>query len=151
MKVVGIDQASHTGFAVLDGSKLTRSGTVVFKGTQGKRLSEFLSWLRELIRTEIPDVVTYEKPHFRGYAATINGSSMIGLIEMVCYESGVPTLAVHSATLKKSAAGYGKAKKGAMTAKANAAMGLNLSVAENNDEADAIHLAIYGGKNFGKQ
>ena len=150
MKVIGIDQASHTGFAVLDGSDLTRSGTVVFKGTQGKRLSEFLNWLRSLIREEVPDLVTYEKPHFRGYAATINGSAMIGLIELVCFESGIPTMAVHSATLKKAASGYGKAKKGVMTKMANLVMGLDLTTAENNDEADAIHLAIYGGKNFGK-
>lgn len=150
MKVLGIDQASHTGFAVLDGAKLTQSGTVVFKGGLGSRLSGFQKWFRNIVQTEVPELVVYEKPHFRGYAATVSGAAMIGIMELACFEFGIATMPVHSATLKKSASGAGKANKAKMTDAANTLMDLKLRADINNDEADAIHLAVYGGKNFGR-
>ena len=146
MKVIGIDQASHTGFAVIRDGELVKSGTQVFSGDLAKRLSGFLKWFRELVFDELPDFVVFEKPHFRGYAATISGSALIGLIQLVCYETGVACEGVHSATLKKAATGYGRATKKAMTAAANDKEGTKLKVKENNDEADAIHLALNGEK-----
>lgn len=150
MKVLGIDQASHTGFAVVSDGKLINSGTVVFKGHVGKRLSEFTSWLRSMLQQELPDLVVYERPHFRGYAATLSGVGMISAINMIAYETGTQLMDVHTATLKKFATGHGKAKKSAMTAAANEETNLNLKTKENNDEADAIHLALYGSTNFGR-
>ena len=145
MIVLGIDQASHTGFAVVEDGKLIDSGTVVFKGSIGKRLSEFSSWMRSKIREVLPDLVVYEKPHFRGYAATLSGVGMISVINLVGYEVGVRLLDVHTATLKKFATGYGRANKDSMTKAANEeAPELHLKTKENNDEADAIHLAFYG-------
>lgn len=145
MKVIGIDQASHTGYAVVLDGEIIRSGTVVFSGDIGKRLSAFSVWLRDIIKTELPDLVVYERPHFRGYAATISGVSMIAVIQMIAYEVAVRTFGVHTATLKKFATGYGRAGKAEMTAAANADdSSLHLKTKENNDEADAIHLAMYG-------
>lgn len=144
MKVLGIDQASHTGFAVVDDGKIVDSGTVIFKGHVGKRISEFTAWLRHKIREELPDMVVYEKPHFRGYAATLSGVGLISAILVVAYELGVRVESVHTATLKKFATGYGKASKAAMTGAANTVGKLSLNTKNNNDEADAIHLALYG-------
>lgn len=150
MKVLGIDQASHTGFAIVTDGKLINSGTVVFKGHVGKRLSEFTSWLRLMLQQELPDLVVYERPHFRGYAATLSGVGLIAIINMLAYETGTQLMDVHTATLKKFATGYGRAKKSAMTAAANEETKLKLKTKENNDEADAIHLALYGSTNFGR-
>lgn len=150
MKVLGIDQASHTGYAVVSDGKLIRSGTEVFTGHVGKRLSEFATWLRNTLIQELPDLLVYERPHFRGYAATLSGVGMIAVINMIAYETGTKTIDVHTATLKKFATGYGKAKKSQMTSAANAATDLKLKTKENNDEADAIHLALYGSDNFGR-
>lgn len=151
MKVLGVDQASHTGYAVVSDGELIRSGTTVFSGHVGKRLSEFANWLRETLSLELPDLLVYERPHFRGYAATLSGVGMIAVINMIAYETGTATMDVHTATLKKFATGYGKAAKSEMTAAANAANDkLKLKTKENNDEADAIHLALYGSKNFGR-
>lgn len=144
MKVLGIDQATHTGYAVVDSGSLVDSGTQVFKGHVGKRISEFTAWLKLKIQTELPDLVVYERPHFRGYAATLSGVGLIASILAVCYELGVRAVDVHTATLKKFATGYGKASKSEMTGAANRAEGLSLNTKENNDEADAIHLALYG-------
>ena len=144
MKVLGIDQASHTGYAVVCDDELIDSGTQVFKGHVGKRISEFATWLRLKLQSELPDLVVYERPHFRGYAATLSGVGMIATILAVCYEFGVRAVDVHTATLKKFATGYGRASKSMMTGAANRAEGLKLNTKENNDEADAIHLALYG-------
>lgn len=150
MKILGIDQASHTGFAVVSDGSLQDSGTAIFTGKVGSRLSAFSVWLRDKIQTELPDLIVYERPHFRGYAATLSGVGMIAIINMIAYDCGVPVMDVHTATLKKFATGYGKAKKSQMTAAANAGTGLDLKTKENNDEADAIHLALYGSENFGR-
>ena len=150
MKVLGIDQASHTGFAVCEDGVLVKSGTQVFTGHVGKRISEFTAWLKLTLQQELPDLVVYERPHFRGYAATLSGVGMISAILAVCYETGVRAIDVHTATLKKFATGYGKASKAAMTDAANSAEHLQLNTKENNDEADAIHLALYGSAHLQK-
>lgn len=147
MKVLGIDQATHTGFAVVNGETLLCSGTQVLKGAAAQRFHEFSCWLRTMLHTHLPDLVVYERPHFRGYAATLSGVGLIALIQMICYETGTACLGVHTATLKKFATGYGKASKALMTNQANKDLSLDLSAKENNDEADAIHLALYGAKN----
>lgn len=144
MKVLGIDQATHTGFAVAEPGVLHTSGTKVLRGAVAQRFSEFAAWFGGMIKTHLPDLVVYEKPHFRGYDATLSGVGLIALIQMICYETGTKCIGVHTATLKKFATGYGKASKTEMTTMANRLEGLSLETKENNDEADAIHLALYG-------
>ena len=144
MKVLGIDQATHTGFAVVEPGVLHVSGTQVLKGKVEQRFSEFATWFRGMIKTHLPDLVVYEKPHFRGYDSTLSGVGLIALILMICHETGTACTGVHTATLKKFATGYGKASKSMMTTMANRIEGLDLKTKENNDEADAIHLALYG-------
>lgn len=144
MKVLGIDQATHTGFAVVEPGILHTSGTHVLRGQVAQRFSEFAAWFRNMLKTHLPDLVVYEKPHFRGYDSTLSGVGLISLIQMICYETGTQCTGVHTATLKKFATGYGKATKTEMTTMANRVEGLSLNVKDNNDEADAIHLALYG-------
>lgn len=150
MTVLGIDQASATGWAVWSDNKITDSGTAYFKGSdKGKKFSEFESWLKTTIQTYNPDVLFFEAPHFRGYAATLIGVGMVALMHKVCYELGLPLESVHSQTLKKFATGKGfKVDKDAMTEAAAKLTGKDLSVKKDNNEADAIHLAYYGGETW---
>ena len=143
--VLGIDESSKTGYAVFsDEERLLESGTEVFKGDAGQRFYEFDRWLSQMIITWSPSLLVYEKPHFRGYAATLSGVGLIALILKHAYSAGIPVIGVHTATLKSFATGYGKATKDAMTKAANVKEGLSLATKENNNEADAIHLALYG-------
>lgn len=143
--VLGVDQATHTGFAVIDEQgNIISSGTKAFSTKLGERLNQFEAWFRDMLITYAPAMVVYEKPHFRGYDSTV---SCVGLVvEMLkgAAATGTPLNGVHTATLKSFATGSGKATKEEMTEAANKAAGVNLSAASNNDEADAIHLARYG-------
>ena len=149
--VLGIDQATKTGYAVVTDGEVTTSGTKVFSTQLGKRLVDFESWFREMLITHTPSVVVYEKPHFRGYDSTISCVGLIINMIKVCYESGTPLVGVHSATLKSFATGYGKATKEQMTKAATEHTGIKLETTKNNDEADAIHLAQYGWFNVLKE
>ena len=151
MIVLGIDQASATGWAVVTEGEIRASGTEKFKGTRGKKYSEFASWFRTKLMEHNPDAVYCEAPHFRGYAATMIGVGMVAIMNQICYEMGVPIEEVHSQTLKKFATGRGfKVSKDAMTKAASELIGKKLTTKEDNNEADAIHLAYYGDENFGK-
>lgn len=144
--VIGLDASSKTGYAIIDkeSGDIIVSGTQVFKGKADQRFYEFNQWLDKTLQQYAPDLIIYEEPHFRGYAATMSGVGLIALIKRLSYATGIPNIGVHTATLKKFATGYGKANKQAMTNAANIKENLQLKSKDNNDEADAIHLALYG-------
>ena len=148
MTVLGLDLASHTGYAVLkEGTELIVSGTQKFKGKPSKKFCDFRDWFERLLAESMPDLVVYERPHFRGYAATVIGVGLSTIVRMNCYLHGFPVIPVHTATLKSFATHYGKATKKQMTEGINAVFkDLKLTTKENNDEADAIWLALFGSK-----
>lgn len=150
MIVLGVDQASATGWAVWSDGKIVASGTAYFKGSdKGKKFSEFEKWLITVLMNYRPDVLYCEAPHFRGYSATLVGVGMVAVMHKVCYETGIPIETVHSQTLKKYATGKGmKVGKEEMTEAAAKLVGREMSVKKDNNEADAIHLACYGGDNW---
>lgn len=143
-KVLGLDLASNTGFALLIDKDLKESGTVSFPGELPKRLYDFEKWLASYLKENNPDLIVYEIPHFRGYAATMSGVGLSSITLKVGYSFGTPVTGVRTTTLKSFATTNGKATKEEMTAKANELFNLTLEVKENNDEADAIHLANFG-------
>ena len=146
MIVLGLDLASHTGWSVLEGNnKLLASGTQEFKGKPAKKFCDFDEWIEKLLADYMPTLVVYERPHFRGYAATVIGVGLSTIMRMSCFKHGFPVIPVHTATLKSFATHYGKATKEQMTSGINAIFkDLNLKTKENNDEADAIWLALFG-------
>ena len=143
--ILGIDQATHTGFAVIDETgEIIVSGTKTFSSKIGIRLCEFEQWFNDLLRDYTPIMVVYEKPHFRGYDSTVSCVGLVAEMLKGASATGTPLHGVHSATLKSFATGYGRATKADMTSAANKATHTKLNAKENNDEADAIHLARYG-------
>lgn len=150
--ILALDQSSSTGWAVVsasDGNILT-SGTAKFSGEHGKKLSSFYAWLANMIEEYHPIALAHEKPHFRGYAATMLGAGLVAIINMTGYQHNLPVLSVHTATLKKFATGKGKAVKADMTQVASDVIGSSLSARENNDEADAIHIARWAVEEYNK-
>ena len=150
--ILGIDQATHTGFAVIaESGEIIVSGTKTFSSKVGVRLCEFEQWFSDLLRTHMPIMVVYEKPHFRGYDSTVSCVGLVAEMLKCSAITGTPLHGVHSATLKSFATGYGRASKADMTTAANEATHSKLNAKENNDEADAIHLARYGWEVLSKE
>lgn len=143
-KVLGLDLASNTGYALISDNILVSSGTETFSGALPKRLSDFETWLISYVKKYNPNLIVYEIPHFRGYAATMSGVGLSTITLKVGYNLGFPVIGVRTTTLKSFATGNGKATKDDMTNKANELFNLKLDVKDNNDEADAVHLANYG-------
>lgn len=140
--VLALDQASSTGWAVADShGNILESGTKKFVGALPAKLVSFYGWLDEMIVKYKPVAIAHEKPHFRGYGATMTGVGFVTCISMQGFLHNLPILAVHTATLKSFATGKGKAKKDAMTAAAESITGDKLDVKKDNDAADAIHIA----------
>lgn len=147
--ILALDQASHTGWAVADFTgNILKSGTQEFKGSMGAKFYKFGEWLEEMIQENFPVVIAHELPHFRGYAATLTGVGLVAMINFVGYKFSIPVFGVHTGKLKKFATGMGKADKAGMTAVASEVIGSSLSAKENNDEADAIHIARYCAANW---
>lgn len=149
MKILGIDSATKTGWAICDGGEITASGVKDFTKKRGESNGilylKFRKWLREMILEHDIDAVCYEQAHHRGGAATALCVNLAGRIEEVSEDLNKHYESVHSATLKKFATGHGKATKEAMIAAINARRfeaGASSLITDDN-EADACWLALY--------
>jgi len=119
------------------------SGVQVFDLARGEspgmRYVRFSRWLQELFDWDVW-LVVYERPHLRGgYAAGL----LTGLECLVQTHAAVREIEyypVHSATLKKWAAGHGRAGKEQMI---EAARRLWAIEPEDDNEADALCLLGY--------
>lgn len=146
MKILGLDLASKTGWAILDGAGIV-SGTWDCSPRRGDSTSMRLIYLRAQLRriaTESPKLVVYEAALAHGgpgsQAAAI-AHELAGVLKTWCHDEGIPHHAVHVSTLKKWATGRGNAKKPEMVAAAEAVLGRKV---KDDNEADAVHLARYG-------
>ena len=143
--VLGIDQATSTGYAIADETgNILASGHVRFSGTRGEKLLAFYTWLEGIVFRYNPNMITHERPHFRGDAATELCVGLCALINMTATAHAIPVHAVQSMVLKKWATGNGRAEKDEMTKAAQAFVSRELNVKKDNDEADAIHIARWG-------
>jgi Holliday junction resolvasome RuvABC endonuclease subunit len=116
--VLGLDLASNTGYALIENGDLADSGTKSFTGDLPKRLADFEDWLEFYISLKNPNLIVYEIPHFRGYAATMSGVGLSSITLKVGYTKGFPVIGVRTTTLKSFATNNGKATKEEMTDKA---------------------------------
>ena len=132
MNILALDLGTKTGWALcVDGQM--ESGVQVFDVKRGEspgmRYRHFRQWLSGLMWEKtgrvihigfaeevrsVFDVVVYEQTHQRGGAATEVAAGFATRVQEACAEpiNGKPDhAAVHSATLKKSATGNGRAGK----------------------------------------
>lgn len=143
--ILGIDQASSAGWAICNRSGEIQSyGVQVTTGIPGMKLWRFLTWLDTLVESRQPILIVHEQPHFRGFSSSFLGCGFASIIHLVAAKHNIEVAAVHTQELKKWATGSGGAQKEDMVRAAEKIIGRNLSVKQDNDKADAIHIARWG-------
>lgn len=143
--ILGIDQASSAGWALSDRvGTIVDYGAFVTTGIPGMKLYRFLDWLNAMVEQQKPILIVHEQPHFRGFNSSFLGCGFAALIHLVAARYNIEVTAVHTQELKKWATGSGGAQKAEMVRAAEKVIGKNLSVKQDNDKADAIHIARWG-------
>lgn len=141
MKFLAFDLASSCGWAYHDGKTLT-SGVRKFAGSAPEKFRQLNEWLENLYLNEKrPDLVAYEKPHFRGYPATFLLVGFATRVEEFFYRKGVKCVSIHSGTMKKHIAGSGKAEKSEVIKAVKAKFKITKEIGD--DEADALSCLAY--------
>ena len=154
MKILALDLGTKTGWAFGDMGDLGRiySGTQDFSLKRGEspgiRLLNFDKWVYEMLAKHKPKMVGYEMPHHRGGHATQLLLGMLGVLHVACTKAGIEYASVHSATLKKSATGSGRASKEEMIR--IAAIKFSREIIDDN-EADALHILAWARDTFEKE
>jgi Holliday junction resolvasome RuvABC endonuclease subunit len=102
MKIVALDIATQTGVAVGDSGGNPKSWSVDLGKSlsQARRLSEVLRLTQELIETHAPDFVALEAA-IGGRNASAYLIKLVGCVEAVCANRGVPCEAFHSGSIRK--------------------------------------------------
>lgn len=157
MRILGLDLATATGWAISDGRKIS-SGVVRFPVKRGEspgmRFLRFRKWLKgmcvhsgdEGTQSAVFDLICYEEPHLRGAGPTAVLVGLVAHVQEIAAAYGIEHTHVHSGTLKKWATGHGKASKEDMKRRAS---DLALRDIEDDNEADAILIAMYAEENYG--
>lgn len=143
MKILGLDCATSTGWALMQNNKLIESGVQSFKKKRGESngmlFLRYRKWLKDLIVVTSPDLVAYEQAHHRGGAATELCVGLTTRVQEIATEYNIEYTSIHTATVKKTATGKGNAKKPEMikafTEKFN-------KIPDSDDEADAAFVAL---------
>jgi Holliday junction resolvasome RuvABC endonuclease subunit len=110
------------------------------------RFLRFSKWLNELYDLTHPwELVVYERAHHRGGYATELGVGLQTRVQEFAAARDIEYAAVHSATLKKSATGSGRASKQDMMDAYRAIRGCDPI---DDNEADAFLLLEYAKEEF---
>lgn len=138
MNILAIDPGTSCGWAAYR-DKLVESGVKEFSlgrgDSPGMRFLRFNAWFSEMVAVVKPSLVVFERPHLRGGYATDLLVGFSTRIQERCAEAGINCEATHSATLKKQAAGSGRADKAAMMRVASRWAGREIT---DDNEADAL-------------
>lgn len=149
MKILGLDMATKTGWAILINGKIVESGVQDFSKRRGESngllFMRFRKWLHDLTQTAGIDLIAYEAAHFRGGAATELCVGLQTRAQEIAAELGIESAPVQTNTLKKFACGHGKSGKEAMIEKARTILGRDPI---DDNEADAVHVAGWAEMEF---
>lgn len=140
LRIVAFDLGSHFAWAS-NPPKINSYawGYIHFPGVRAHRLGNLMIWMREQTWIRKLDAIVYETPFARGRDATRSLWGMAGIIEACATEFKLPVMDVAVPTIKKFAAGHGKAAKVSMI-KAARKWGYT---GNNEHEADALCLLKY--------
>ena len=153
MRILALDQATVTGWAVVESS-----GTVVASGvwrlaektrtgeSRGMRYIRFRAEICHAIQKFRPDMICHEQTLLRGGAATEIANGLKALILEAAAENGVEVSCVHTTELKHFATGNGRAEKKDMV---NAANLLSGRAVVDDNEADAILIGLWASSKYG--
>ncbi len=146
MMILALDLATRTGWAIVKDGRVIESGVQSFDKRRGE--SNGLLFLRArkwLAAFGRPDLVAYERAHFRGGAATEICVGLQTRAQEQAAEWGVESAPVATGTLKAWATGSGRADKGAMIAWAAARLGRQ---PEDDNEADAVAVGLWAAGEY---
>lgn len=143
--VLGLDLATKTGWCLVHDGNVIASGVQDFTKRRGESngilFLRFRRWLTDLINTAPGrvEIVAYEQAHFRGGAATELCVGLQTHAQSIAAEhDGIESVGVPTNTLKKFAAGNGRASKETMIERARVLIG---RPPIDDNEADAIFVA----------
>ncbi len=153
MRVIAIDPGTSCGYAWTDTGKprVEHSGTwdlspKRFEGG-GMRYLRVRQSLRFMLDTRGERVVFYEEvAAHKGTAAAHIYGGIVGAIQALCEEKGVPYQGVPVGTIKKRATGRGNANKAAMIEAACKEFG----PVEDDNQADALWLLVVALEELGE-
>lgn len=154
MKVLALDLGTTTGWALIEGGRV-ESGTALFDVRRGEspgmRYVKFNRWIEGMVPPGPMGLIAYEQAHQRGGAATEIAAGFATRVQEFCARRAIEHVAVHTATLKKFATGYGNAGKGEVIIAVNGrwARPGRPPVTDDN-EADAIALLHYALATYGE-
>jgi len=150
MKILALDIATKTGWAVLENGDIKESGVQDFtKGrgeSNGLMFLKFRKWLQEMNKFGPFNIIGYEKAHYRGGAATEICVGLQTRAQEFAAEIGAESAPVATMTLKKFATGRGNCDKANMVAAAEEILG---RPPLDDNEADAVHVAQWAWKEYG--
>ena len=153
--ILALDCATKTGWCLLKDGKVYESGVQDFGKTRGESngamFIRFRCWLKEWMGvkfgTENPvQFVVYEQAHYRGGAATEIAVGLTTRVQEEAEAHKIPYATVHTGTLKKFATGSGAASKEKMMELAAVVLRRQPI---SDDEADAVHLAMWAYHEYG--
>ena len=150
MKILAFDCAQKTGWAFMENGKIIESGTQDYRKKRGESngllFLKYRKWFLEMIKQFEPEVVAYERAHFRGGPATEIGVGLQTRVQETATELDLILLPIHTGALKKFATGVGNAGKQEMVDAAELIIGREVC---DDNEADAIHLARFAHSDVG--
>jgi Holliday junction resolvasome RuvABC endonuclease subunit len=145
-KILGLDLATRTGFAVGLPDEAPRFGTVVLPSSGqdvGAFAIAFGEWLNAMLDAELPQVVLYEQPSIFSKTTPATLIKLNGLAydcERICKMRRFRCYMVNPSRLKKFFAGNGRAQKQDMI---DVARREGWPVQDDN-QADACAIFAYG-------
>ena len=149
MRILALDTATQTGWAIADGKTIVESGVQDFARRRGEspglQFLQFRTWLKKFCLHFDIDLLVYERAHHRGGAATEIGVNLTGRVQEVAAELGKEYATVHTSTLKKWVTGSGRASKSEMIEAAKSILGRDPI---DDNEADAVHLARWAAEEY---
>jgi Holliday junction resolvasome RuvABC endonuclease subunit len=133
--LLAIDPATHCGWAVDRSVYGVWDLTTRRDQSQGFKLLRFRALLEEACKLNKVEVIGYEKPGGRNYAALVLHSKLVGEIEKYCEENGIEYKGYSATDVKKFATGKGNSGKPAMIQAAKDKLGYT---GDDDNEADAL-------------
>lgn len=140
MKLLALDLAAKTGWAVIDDGDLIDSGVLRLRGDLSERACAFGRWLCLTLRDRCITHVAYEDPHVRYASAAASGYTLRAVVWLVCDAARVPKAGASAAEVKQHATGRGNSGKAAMIAAARERWSIE---PEDDNEADALCVAAW--------
>ena len=149
MNIIAFDLGKHFAWAwrYQGGSLGISTGHFELDGMRAHRMGQLMRLLPPILGANNFELVAYETPFARGRDATRSLWGIAGIIEACATNSNVACLDVATPTIKKFAAGHGKACKEEMIAAAQQKFGYR---GTNEHEADAVCLLAYADANAEK-